>query len=566
MFRYCFASIFSYFCGNFFNRMVQHKTHRKLPYTRENLSKRKQKYRTERKNAYKFINIGFVLVGVSLLYFILQTLFLKNPGMYVYFGSLFFGILAIAGLGLIGKGFYFFKKQEKEEEVRVATPTTDVVSLEQFEAIIQNTQDIITLLDKDAKIKYLGPSTEKVLSYKPADLLGRSFLELVHDEDRPLLLNAIRREGNFFIIFRIQHQNGKWLWFEASGSNLLKNPKIKGILLNLRDITARKNEEEQRRQKEKAALKSVIEKERVEQEKKIIEEANRKLQEAYHVIEEKNKEITDSITYAFRIQQAILPEADELTKYFNEAFIFWRPRDIVSGDFYWFHHEGRYTFVTAADCTGHGVPGAFMTMIGSTFLNRIVREEKIIMPDQILQKLDAYVRRALKQYEAKGGSQDGMDMSFITYDHEEKKLYWAGANNPLVVVNTAMIYEAQKKGETIDYDEMYKKLVKTIKPTKTGIGGYYEKEYKEFTLHTLTPDSGQMFYIYSDGFQDQFGGSKGRKFMVKKLKKLFSKIAHLPASLQEKALDKVLKEWMGKKYEQVDDILIMGVRIFSYES
>ncbi len=546
--------------------MVQHKTHRKLPYTRESLSKRKQKYKAERKNAYKFINIGFVLVAIAIVYFILQTLFMKSPTMFVYLGSLFFGILAVAGLGLIGKGFYFFKKQEKEEEVRVATPTTDVVSLEQFEAIIKNTQDIITLLDADAKIKYLGPSTEKVLSYKPDDLLGRSFLELVHDEDRPLLLNAIRREGNFFIIFRIQHQNGKWLWFEASGSNLLKDPKIKGILLNLRDITARKNEEEQRRQKEKAALKSVLEKERVEQEKKIIEEANRKLQEAYHVIEEKNREITDSITYAFRIQQAILPDADELTKHFNEAFIFWKPRDIVSGDFYWFHHEGRYTCVTAADCTGHGVPGAFMTMIGTTFLNKIVREEKVFMPDKILQKLDAYVRQALKQYEAKGGSQDGMDMSFITFDHQENKLYWAGANNPLVIVNTALIYEAQKKGENIDYDGMYKQLVKTVKANKTGIGGYYEKELKEFTLHTLDPEPGQMFYIYSDGFQDQFGGPKGRKFMVKKLKKLFSKIAHLPAHLQEKALDKVLKEWMGKKYEQVDDILIIGTRIFPYES
>ena len=542
--------------------MTLQKTYRKLPYTKETIAQRKKNKLKEKHRSFNQLRLGIILLVISLTYFIIQLLFIKTTSL-VYFLSAFFGIVGFVGIALLLKNVLFLQKQEKEEEILISQPSAEIVSSEQYEAIIQNTQDIIAVLDKDAKIKYLGPSTEKILNYKPEDLLGRSFLELVNDEDRPLLLNAIRREGNFFIIFRVQHQNGKWLWFEASGVNLLKNPKVKGILLNLRDITARKNEEEQRRQKEKAALKSVLEKERVEREKKIIEESNRKLQEAYNIIETKNREITDSITYAFRIQQAIIPPKDGLSQYFEESFIFWRPRDIVSGDFYWYYHEGRYTCVTAADCTGHGVPGAFMTMIGTVFLNQIVKQEKTFMPAKILNKLNDYVRHALKQYE-RGGSQDGMDISFMTYDHQEKKVYWAGANNPLVIVNTKLIYEAQKKGEPFDYDENYKKLVKAIKPDKQPIGGYQEEE-KVFTLHEITPEPGQMFYMYSDGFQDQFGGPKGRKFMAKKFKKLLGKIAHLPADLQEKALDKVLKEWMGKKYEQVDDILVIGTRIIKYE-
>ncbi len=515
---------------------------RRLRYSKDEREKRKvNKYRQQVRNVVILLLSGG---GVSAAYLIalpyLQQLQLHLPYTITNLAiAILLLIVIILSAWRFSRAFGQYARYVEKETAKRTEQT-----IGRYKALIQNAQDIISILDKHGKILYQSPSTKRILGYEPADLEGTSIMELVHPDDRALMMNALSQKSTFFFSFRLQHYDGRWLWFEAIGSNQSHNPLIKGILLNMRDITDRKREEELKRQKEIAALKTAMEKERVEREKRIIEEGKRKLEEAYAIIEEKNREIMDSITYAFRIQSAIVPNFEELKKIFPDAFLFWRPRDIVSGDFYFFYHNGRYTCMTAADCTGHGVPGAFMTMIGTVFLRQIVMQEGIFMPNEILTRLHHYVQKALKQDQPGAETKDGMDISLMTYDHEKKVLYWAGAYNPLVI---------GRNGEFIE-----------IKADKKPIGGAPLPDEKErtFTLHTIEPQPGDMFYSYSDGFQDQFGGPRGRKFMTKKFKKLLGAIASMPAEEQEKKLGEVLDEWTQHgKYPQVDDIIILGVRI-----
>jgi PAS domain S-box-containing protein len=411
-----------------------------------------------------------------------------------------------------------------------------------YRALVENSIDIVTIIDPTTRILFQSPAVTRILGYDIEEFASRPLLEYVYPDDKALIQKALEKRSTFYFTLRIQHEDGRWLWFEALGSNKMEDPNIRGIILSLRDITDRKKEEELTRQKEIAAVKMALEKEQVEREKRIIEEGKRKLEEAYRIIEEKNEEILDSITYASRIQQAVVPDIRPLKQVFPESFLLWLPRDIVSGDFYWYHHFGRYTCVTAADCTGHGVPGAFMTMIGTILLNQIVLQEGTVMPDQVLNKLHVYIRKALKQDQG-GEQKDGMDISFTTFDHEKKVVYWAGANNPLIIA---------RNGEEEPIE---------IKPDKKAIGGRQDEAERIFTLHQVEVQPGDMLYMYSDGYQDQFGGPKRKKFMVGKFKKLLQHVCSLPADQQQKELLRVFEEWKGDQYEQVDDVLVLGIRV-----
>src|SRR3989339_495877 len=281
-----------------------------------------------------------------------------------------------------------------------------------------------------------------------------------------------------------------------------------------------------------------------------------KIKDAEKEILHQHKEITDSINYAKRIQTSALPDLRLIALHVSEIFVLFKPKDVVSGDFYWFADVEDQLVITVADCTGHGVPGAFMSMLGMSMLKEIVVKEYITQPDVILRKLRREVIKALGQTGASGEQKDGMDMSLCSINMKTKELQWAGANNPCIIVRDEEFpdREADLKSEN--------KFMYEIKADKMPIA-IYEKMDK-FTLHEIQLKKGDIIYLTGDGFPDQFGGPKGKKFMSKRLKELLLKISDKPMEEQHAFLDKTITDWMNaydEKYEQTDDITLMGIRI-----
>ena len=276
--------------------------------------------------------------------------------------------------------------------------------------------------------------------------------------------------------------------------------------------------------------------------KQQIETQKQQVEEAHHLLEEKNKEVMDSIHYAQRIQQALLKNEDRLSHQLPEHFILFQPKDIVSGDFYWLHQKENFIYLAAADCTGHGVPGAFLTMLGTSFLNEINAVETVLTPAEILNELRKRIMRELSQTGAAGESKDGMDISLLRIDVTSQTVQWAGANNPLYVIHKSKQEE----------------ILEEIKSNKQPIG--YSYDMKPFTNHELTVNKGDSLYIFSDGFADQFGGPKGKKYKYKPFKDKLEEIHQLPLSNQKQLLEEEFQNWKGS-LEQVDDVCIIGVRL-----
>lgn len=257
-------------------------------------------------------------------------------------------------------------------------------------------------------------------------------------------------------------------------------------------------------------------------------------------IQRQKEEITDSIHYASRIQQAILPPEEIRAQILPEHFILFKPRDIVSGDFYWITRRNGKTVVTAADCTGHGVPGAFMSMLGVSFLNEIVNKEQILHADQILNRLREQVIRSLHQTGREGESKDGMDISLLVVDDASGMLEFAGAYNPCYIVRNGEVTE--------------------LKADRMPIGIYSEKGNVPFSCQTFQLQKDDSIYLSSDGYEDQFGGPEGKKLKAKAFKDILLKIYTLPASEQLAYLDRFFGEWRNG-YDQVDDVLVIGIKI-----
>lgn len=262
-----------------------------------------------------------------------------------------------------------------------------------------------------------------------------------------------------------------------------------------------------------------------------------KISKQNEIINKKNEDITASINYAFRIQSASLPNLNEIQSQLTDSFILLRPKGIVSGDFYWFTKIENKIIIAAVDCTGHGVPGGFMSLIGIQSLSEIVNQNKITEPDLILEHLNEKVHKILKQDST--NNQDGMDMALCVIDKTKKELYFAGAKNPLIYIQN-------------------NKIVK-IKGDKKSIGGkqWVSEKHKK---HTVKFDVSTSFYIFSDGYQDQFGGKNNRKFMVKNMQKIFLENHNLPMEKQKTIYIETLNNWM-KTTQQVDDILIIGFKL-----
>ena len=261
------------------------------------------------------------------------------------------------------------------------------------------------------------------------------------------------------------------------------------------------------------------------------------LKEQKKIVSKKNKHIIQSIEYAKTIQDAILPNSKFIKKYLPNSFILFKPRDIVSGDFYWFGHYQGKTIIAAVDCTGHGVPGAFMSMIGNTLMNKVILDLENTDPANILGELKKSIIDALDQNGK--GKDESMDMAICIIDHVNKKLQYAGAYNPLFFFNSGKLQLF--KGDRMPI-------------------GLYAKESVTFTNHTINYNTGDSFYIFSDGYEDQFGGPEGKKYTPRRLRTLLSSINHLPMSEQKELMEKELINWMGDE-KQVDDILFIGFRL-----
>ena len=267
--------------------------------------------------------------------------------------------------------------------------------------------------------------------------------------------------------------------------------------------------------------------------------ANARLGAAYTVIEEKNKDITDSIEYAKTLQDAILPDKNEIRKALPRHFIYFQPKDIVSGDFYWFHNNEEKIVIAAADCTGHGVPGAFVSMMCNNLFNQAIIEQGILDPGEILTEVNKGVTFAFRQEGALARATDGMDVALCVIDTQKKKIEYAGAQRPLLQIRGGQMNE--------------------IKPDKAPIGGRVDKMH-DFSTRTLESKKGDRFYMFSDGYADQFGGPKGKKFMIKRFKEMLLEINNKPFEEQRSHIHRALTDWQGTT-ERVDDILVMGFEV-----
>ncbi len=253
----------------------------------------------------------------------------------------------------------------------------------------------------------------------------------------------------------------------------------------------------------------------------------------------KNIELTDSIAYARHIQEAILPLKREIEKAFPQSFVFFRPKEVVSGDFYWYFTKGSKHYMAAVDCTGHGVPGALISILGYNSLNQAINEHGLVHPSDILNYLNKSVGSVFNHSE-RSTVRDGMDISLCCVDYTTMTLEYAGAFNPLYYFG--------------------KGTFKKIRGNRFPVGAYHGDETTEFANHEINIKPGDVFYIFTDGFADQFGGPNDKKFKQRQFVELLLENFHTPMHAQESLLRKTIVEWQGNK-EQVDDMLVIGFRI-----
>lgn len=378
-----------------------------------------------------------------------------------------------------------------------------------YESIIQQSNDAMLVIDiANGNICTANPKLSELLGYQHKQLLGLTVFDLHPKEmlnrSSEIIADVWEKKGLIYSDIPFVSSSGEILPVECS-AKVIPYDGHPAILIYVRDI-----------------------RERLRMEKEI--------RDKNAIIEQKNKDITDSINYAKKIQQAILSDINEIKNHLPNSFILFKPKDIVSGDFYWFSHCDNVTFIAAADCTGHGVPGGFMSMIGNTFLNEVVNEKKIMRPDQILNELREKVIHGLRQKGDLLESKDGMDISLCAINGNQ--LLFAGANNPLWLI---------RENE-----------IKEFAADKQPIGIYPNPS--PFTLHTEQLQKGDALYLFSDGYPDQFGGPKTKKFGYRNFRELLISIQDKSMDEQKKIVDEIIEKWKGN-LDQVDDILVIGIKI-----
>jgi len=321
-------------------------------------------------------------------------------------------------------------------------------------------------------------------------------------------------------------------YYESSGNpaKALKHYKI------YHELREEVNNDEARNRLKNQQIAFAVEK--TEKEKEIFQLRNVELKAAYDEIQLINLELTTSINYASRIQAALLPQKETLERTFSDHFILFLPRDIVSGDFYWASKVNNKIIFCAADCTGHGVPGAFMSLLGITFLDEIVHKQNVLTANEVLNKLRQNVIGALKQTGKSGEQKEGIDIALCIYNQDENLLEFAGAHMPLYLIRKRKLEEYEADKIPISYAE------DILQP---------------FQFVKIKIQKGDVIYLFSDGYADQFGGPQGKKFKYVALKKYLTDIHTHPMAEQKKLLEENFRLWKGTR-EQIDDVILMGVR------
>ncbi len=407
------------------------------------------------------------------------------------------------------------------------------------EEILKRVNSIVIMVNADNEISYVSPSVKKVLGYEPEELFGKEYwiktsisgLEAEQREKsvKKLLQNGVGEKDQYDErALRTKEGGIKWIAWEKSKAT---DGSIIGVGQDITEIRKLEREKNEMQQKVFSMLEDLVSQrtEEVVRQRKIIEQ--------------KNKDFTDSIQYAKRLQDAIHPTIDHISSVFSENFIIYKPKDIVAGDFFWAHENKNYFMIAVADCTGHGVPGAMVSVVCSNALEKAVNEYNLVDPGKILDKateivLETFFRKESLNDKSHQTINDGMDISLLVINMETKEIFWAGANSPLYYIQ----------------DNRLNKL----RADKQPIGSFVR--HFPFTTQQVKNIPGTIFYLLTDGFADQFGGPHEKKFMKKRLVELFFSTRNLSLSAQKEILRKTFLDWKGE-FEQVDDVTIIGLRL-----
>ncbi|TAD99351.1 MAG: PAS domain S-box protein [Bacteroidetes bacterium] len=513
--------------------------------------------------------------------------------------------------------------EEQILEVKLAQKRTQI--------LLENASEVITIYEKDGRVRYISPSVETILGYVPEDLIGKNDIINVLGAGVDLVNNMFDQllkepEETLTIQFEYRKKDRQTIWLEATGTNLLADQAIGGIVVNSRDITERRLAEQEARMRgqmqslsenspdlitrmnEKGKVfyinptirhltgltpknflgKSIQE---VGLDEKIVHHWNALIGEAlqrgsnvklempfpsvmgerimqvngipeystenkelesilivsHDITEQKqtesalltiNKKITESINYAQRIQSAILPDAAILKQALKDSFIYYLPRDVVSGDFPWFAQKGENIFIAAVDCTGHGVPGALISLIGYFLLNDILNAQDASDTGLILDLLNEGVTKTLRQ-DTNSSTRDGMDIALCRINLGKKQLQYSGAHRPLYHVRKGTLTQ--------------------INGDRYPIGGGQYKTRNNFKSEIIDLLKEDSVYFFSDGLPDQFGGKDNKKFSPAKIRNIFVQNHELSMNEMAKVLDQNLRDWMGNR-KQMDDILAIGIK------
>lgn len=512
-----------------------------------------------------------------------------------------------------------------EEQVEEVNRTRSRMQL-----LLENASEVVAICEEDGTIRYISPSVETILGYTSAELQGQRDIDRVHQDGRETynsLFTRLAQKANDSVTVQFEYKarNGKYIWLETTGTNLMGNPAIHGYILNSRDITERRRAEQEQRMRSKmqalsensmdlitrledgsiSYINPVIETytgkeaceflnkeakstelnanvlenwlriveqvntthEKVSTEMEFPSQLGKRIMQVNAIpefdesetlesvlvvshditerklieldIHEKNKKINDSINYAKRIQNAILPDNGIIRKALPDSFVLYKPRDVVSGDFPWFVQRNDDLFIAAVDCTGHGVPGALLSLIGYFLLNDIVRSRQVSDPGKILDLLDEGVTQTLRQDTGEAATKDGMDIALCRINKKNGTVEYSGAHRPLLVM---------KKG-----------VMEEVKGDRFPVGGGIAKNQSSFTTTKVELGKGDSIYFSSDGFPDQFGGPEGKKFGSKRVRELVEKLHALPAAESSVAFDKEWENWRGN-HKQTDDVLLIGIK------
>lgn len=383
------------------------------------------------------------------------------------------------------------------------------------EIISQNSNTIVIVINRNGELTYISNSVEKILGYQPEELLGEYWWKATR-KDENSALNMLENFKSLVKENKIEDLSTERLLFDSNGNKkwILWNSSFdnEGNVISVGyDITKRKINE-------------------------------RRLQRSNKLLRNKNNEILDSLNYARSIQNSILPQTNFYEKYFSDGFLYYQAKDIVSGDFYWCYEFNELVYIACIDCTGHGVPGALMTILANNLLKNVIKHQQLEDPAKILHAIDELLYEEFNK-EAKIKRSDGMDLSLCVFDFNSNKLSFAGALQSLYYLNKLTGKLSELKGK------------------RYPIGLYHDVE-KTFVTESVSFQKGDKFFLTTDGYVDQFGGEKnlilGKKFTKKRLKDLLLEESNM------KDIHKILKlkfeSWKGK-LEQTDDILMIGLEI-----